>query len=204
MPPVLFIAASCLLAQVPAPQALATPEEPKKFVLENMGKPMRMAFQCTDEDMRSFGLTCPAHDPCPVYLELAAVQPVGDKVFLVGNIHTESTTLSSILLASSDGGKSWQEPYERIRSAGLDQIQFLDFAAGWIGGQLLLAFPRDPFLLLTTDGGQTWRRRPVSSEDRVGAIEQFWFTSRTQGTLWLDRTQSGETESRYELYESQT
>jgi hypothetical protein len=165
---------------------------------------MRIGFQCTEEDIRTLGLTCPAQHPCPVYVELSGLEPVGNKIFVTGNIHTESATLSSILLATDDTGKTWYEPHERIRGAALDQIQFADFEAGWVGGQHLQPVPRDPFLLLTTDGGKSWRARPIYGENRAGTIERFWFDSRTTGTIWIDRTQAGEATSRYEMYESRT
>jgi hypothetical protein len=179
-------------------------EAPAPAVIENTGKPMRLGFQCTEDDLRIFGLACPASHPCPVYLELAAVEPVGNRIFVAGNLHTESVTLSSVLLVGSEGGKTWQEPHERIRGAGLDQIQFLDFEAGWVAGGYLHTVPRDPFLLVTTDGGNNWRLRLVTSEGRVGTIESYAFDSRTHGLLLLDRRMAGEAGSRYELYESQT
>ncbi len=112
--------------------------------------------------------------------------------------------MASILFASVDGGKTWVEPHERIRNAGLDQIQFFDFEVGWISGQTLLGTPKDPFLLITSDGGKTWRARPVFEESRAGMIEQFAFDSRTSGALVIDRVQAGESGARYELYESMT
>ncbi|MGA2326109.1 MAG: hypothetical protein ABSH05_07460 [Bryobacteraceae bacterium] len=172
--------------------------------LENTGAPMRVLFQCTEEDIRAFGLTCPSRQPCPVYLELAALDSSAGRIFLTGDLHTESATLFSILLASEDDGKTWYEPYQRIRSAGLDQIQFFDLESGWIGGQQLGAIPRDPFLLVTRDGGKLWHAAPVYEESRAGAIEAFRFDSKSHGWLWIDRTQSGEAESRYEMLESQT
>ena len=175
-----------------------------KPVLENTGQPMRVEGRCTDEDIQRFGLTCSAEDPCTVLLELAAVEPVANRIILSGNLHTSSVTLSSLLLVSEDAGKTWTEPFERIPSAALDQIQFLDYEYGWIGGQLLLTVPKDPFFLLTTDGGKTWRRNPIFPETRAGAIERFRFTSRTSGTLWMDRTQAGEAGLRHELYETLT
>lgn len=171
--------------------------------LENAGQPMQVAFQCTEDEIRTFGLTCPAQQPCPVYLDLSGLESAGVRIFVPGNIHTEAATLSSILLASEDGGKTWYEPQERIRAAGLDQIQFFDLATGWISGQTLGAVPRDPFFLLTTDGGKTWRARPVWDDSRVGAVDWFHFDSNTHGTLWIDRSQAGEGSS-YELYESMT
>jgi len=206
------VLASCLATVFCVAQAVSPAGRPAgqpqddlpQGVLENTGKPLRLAFQCTEEDLRAFGLTCPPSHPCPVYLELAAVEPVGNRIFVAGNFHTEAVTLSSVLLVGSEGGKLWQEPHERVRSAGLDQIQFLDFEAGWAAGQYLLAVPRDPFLLVTTDGGKNWRLRLVAGESRVGTIESFAFDSRTHGLLLLDRRMAGEESSRYELYESQT
>ena len=188
---VLALSLCSLSAQAPAP-------------LENTGKPMRLPCQCAEEDIRSFGLTCPAQHPCPLYLELSGLEPVGNKIFVSGNIHTESATLWSVLLATDDGGKTWYEPHERIHAAGLEQIQFFDFQAGWVSGQQLHAVPRDPFLLLTPDGGKSWRALPVYSESRVGTVDRFWFDSKTHGMIWVDRTQAGEAGSRYELWETMT
>jgi hypothetical protein len=175
-----------------------------RTALINSGAPMRVEFRCSEAEMEAAGLICTDTEPCPAYLELSAVAPVGAAVFLAGNIHTASVTLHSILLSSSDAGKTWREPYERIRGAALDQVEFLDSEIGWVSGQLVLPLPRDPFMLLTNDGGATWRRRPIFAESRPGAIERFHFTSRTGGVLWVDRTQSGDTAARYERYESAT
>lgn len=187
---------AALSAQEPAPEA------PRK--IENTGAPMRVPFQCSEEDIGSFGLTCPTQQPCPVYLDLSALDASTGRLFLAGNLHTESATLSSILLASEDGGKSWYEPHERIRAAGLDQIQFFDLESGWIAGQQLGALPRDPFLLVTHDGGKIWRARPIYGDSRVGAIDYFRFDSKTHGLLWIDRTQGAEAGAHYEAFESMT
>ncbi len=192
-----------LVAAVIHAQVVPPAEPPKPGWLENTGQPMRIASPCTEEDIRALALTCPPEHPCPVYLELAAVERVGEKIFLSGNLHTESTTLMSVLLASDDGGKTWYEPHERIRSAALDQIQFFDLEVGWIAGYFLQALPRDPFLLITGDGGKTWRQRPIWSESKVGVIEHFSFENRRQGLLWIDRFSQGDA-GRYELYESMT
>lgn len=164
--------------------------------------PVRVEYTCPPEDIESFGLTCAAEDPCPIFLELSSVEAVGAKLFLAGNLHTASTTLYGVLLESEDGGKTWAEPVKRLRSGAFEQIQFVDFASGWISGQIIEPLPRDPFMLLTTDGGKTWNQRPLFEESRVGAIAQFWFDSRTTGELVFDRSQGGTT--RHELYESST
>lgn len=176
-------------------------QEPAEPLLQNTGKPMRVEFRCTAEDIQWAGLSCSAEEPCPVYLELAAVESVGNRIFAAGNIHSGVGTLYSILLASDDGGKTWREAHERVRGATLDRVQFIDFEAGWVAGQTVYPLPRDPFFLITSDGGKTFRRRPVFSESRGGSVLQFWFSSRTMGSMVIDRGQSGDL-GRYELYES--
>jgi photosystem II stability/assembly factor-like uncharacterized protein len=169
--------------------------------LENSGKPMRVLYECTADDTQAAGLGCSEEDPCPVYLELSNVEAVGAKIFATGNLHTPMATLYSILLASEDGGSSWMEPHARIHSSGLDQIQFADFQNGWISGANLQGAPRDPFLLITTDGGKTWRERAIFEETRVAAIERFWFDTPMNGTMWIDAELDN---GKHELYESRT
>jgi hypothetical protein len=169
--------------------------------LENSGKPMRVVYECTATDTQAAGLGCSDEDPCPVYLELSNVDAVGNKVFVTGNLHTPMATLYSILLVSEDSGKTWNEPHPRLRSSGLDQIQFVDFQNGWIAGANLTSAPRDPFLLITTDGGKTWQEHPIFEESRVATIENFRFESPTNGTLLVDaRLDNGN----HELYETRT
>jgi len=172
-------------------------------VLENLGKPMKIAFQCSGDDIHNSGLSCTEEEPCTVYLELTMIEPVGNQLFVIGNIHSRATTLYALLLASSDAGKTWREPVERVRGASLDHLRFVDFEYGWIGGQLLQPLPHDPFVLITTDGGKIWRLRPMFDEQRFGTILAMWFDSRSGGSVVLDRGQSSEG-LRYELYESPT
>jgi hypothetical protein len=166
--------------------------------------PVRVPVTCTFEQVQKLDLSCSVDDPCPLFLELADVETVGDRLVLAGNVHTPSETLESILLVSDDGGKTWVENHTRVPGGSLTDIQFLDFEAGWISGHILHPDARDPFFLLSTDGGKTWRRRPVYSEPKTGAIEHFRFTSKTTGTMLIDRGQAGENGLRYELWESMT
>jgi hypothetical protein len=168
-------------------------------VLENHGKPMRVPFECTDDDMQWAGMSCSEEEPCPVYLEVSAMEPVGNRLVVLANIHTESITLYSVLLTSEDAGATWREPYERTRGVVLDHVQFIDFQNGWISGQTQVPVSHDPFLLITNDGGVSWRPRPVFSEGAGGAIQQFWFESAKIGDLVIDRRESADA-SRYELY----
>lgn len=177
--------------------AAAASDQPPQ-ALQFAGKPIQIESRCTPEDMRSAGLLCTEEEPCGLYLEVAAVESVGNKIFAAGNIHTDTATLYSILLASDDSGKTWREPFERLKASGLDQIQFVDFENGWISGQALQPFPHDAFFLITSDGGKTWRRRPVWGESRAGTVGQFWFTSRSAGSMVVHGGEAG----RYELYET--
>jgi hypothetical protein len=147
------------------------------------------------------GLSCTEQDPCPAYFELAATEPSGARIFAAGNIHSESVTLYSVLLGSEDGGKTWREVHDRIRGAGLDHIQFADLINGWVSGEELSPLAQDPFLLITADGGASWRRQPVFSDTEPGSIQQFFFSSRKDGGLIVDRGEGSEVE-RYSLYES--
>jgi hypothetical protein len=169
--------------------------------LENTGKPLRVPFECIAADTDAAGLGCSEDAPCPVFLELSSVEAAGNKIFLAGNLHTSTTTLYSILFASEDAGKTWAEPHPRIRFAGLDQIEFIDFQNGWIAGANLASTPRDPFLLLTTDGGKTWRERPIFEETRVAVIEHFRFDSPENGSLLIDARLDNNLR---ELYETRT
>lgn len=164
--------------------------------------PVKIDYACPAEDIDSFGLSCSSEDPCAVFLELSAVEAVGATVFLAGNLHTQSATLYSVLLASEDGGRTWIEPFKRLRAAALEQIQFVDFANGWASGQTIEPLPRDPFLLLTTDGGKTWRQRPIFEESRFGSIAQFWFESKTTGEVVVDHSERGAV--RHEVYQTNT
>lgn len=170
-------------------------------ILENSGMPMKLPFRCTEDDMQWAGLSCSEEEPCPIYLEVTAAEALGSQIFATGNLHSDTVTLYSVLLRSQDAGKTWREGFDRIRGAGLDHIQFADFANGWASGETLFPLPQDPFLLITADGGKTWRRQGIFDEAQAGSIQQFFFSSKNEGSLIIDRGE-GSGRERYELYES--
>jgi hypothetical protein len=130
---------------------------------------------------------------------------MGNTIVLTGNLHNREVTYSSVLLVSEDMGKTWTEPLSRIKTGVLDQVQFIDFQNGWIAGTLMQQqLPRDPFMLISNDGGRTWRRRPLYDDARFGSIDQFWFDTKSNGGMIVDRTRGGEPGAKYELYETQT
>src|ERR1700689_4693282 len=59
-------------------------------------------FACTAEEIDHFGLNCSAEQPCPVYADLNSVESIGARVFVTGNLHTDSVTLASLLFGSGD------------------------------------------------------------------------------------------------------
>src|SRR5580698_6413090 len=70
-------------------------------------EPQKIDNVCSPEDAEAAGLACSEDDPCPVFLELSAVEGFGANVFVAGNLHTVDTTLSGLMLASADSGKTW-------------------------------------------------------------------------------------------------
>lgn len=164
------------------------------------GKPVVVPFRCSAEDIDWAGMICSEADPCPVYLELSAAEATGRRIFVAGNLHSDAVTLYSILLGSADEGHTWQEAYKRTRGAGLDRLG-LDGSNGWAAGETLVPLPRDPFLLLTTDGGETWRQQPVFPDGGRGSILQIEFSGKAAGNLVVDRGPGAEG-GRYARYES--
>jgi len=190
------IAAALLVA---AANALAQ----NSAILTNNGEPLRIPYACREDDLQWAGMSCNEDEPCSIYFEINSFVPNGRKIFLAGNLHSNSATLSSVLLMSEDAGATWKEPAARVRGAALDLAQFYDLEHGWAAGETQYPLPRDPFFLVTTDGGASWRQRPVGEEGSAGSVQRFWFDSAKHGELIIDggRTSSS---GRYLLYESET
>jgi photosystem II stability/assembly factor-like uncharacterized protein len=161
-----------------------------------------VVYDCPPSDIEQFGLNCSEQEPCQVMLELTSADAAGNRILVTGNLHTREATLYSLLLASDDGGLTWQEPNARLRNAALEQIEFWDPQTGWISGESIDPLARNPFLLLTGDGGRTWRQKLLLEDEKFGTIAQFHFDSKTSGELILDSGQ-GKT-VRQELYSSMT
>jgi hypothetical protein len=166
-------------------------------------EPTRVPFACRDTDLQNAGLLCTEDEPCSIYLEINAVAAAGKKIFLAGDIHATATTLSSVLLSSDDNGLTWKEPAPRVAAASIDQLQIYDLDHGWVAGEIQYPLPRDPFFLVTSDGGLSWRRRDVTEDGGPGSILRFWFDSPQHGELIVDGGKSAPS-GRYLDYESET
>ncbi len=164
--------------------------------------PPPVTYSCPPEDIEQFGLNCTDEQPCTVLLELTAAETAGNRIVVSGNLHTRNATLFTLLLASDDGGVTWTEPAARIRNAALEQIEFWDPQTGWISGESINPLARNPFLMLTTDGGRTWRQKLIVDDEKFGTIAQFHFQSNRNGELVIE-TGKGKT-VRQELYGSST
>ena len=187
---------ACLLLIVASCAAAQTAD-----LLTFTGSPLVVPFPCNDEDLEWAGLAC-TEEPCTVYLELSHAAGQGNTILVTGEFHAPTATLDSLLLRTTDGGKTWQEPFERMRGAELDRIQMYDAQTGWIGGQVMQPLALDPFLLLTTDGGKSWRRVPFFEEEGTpGSVLGFHFDSREHGVAIVDR---GGGSKRYVEYETNT
>ena len=165
-------------------------------------EPIRIGYECTEADADAFGLTCSMDDPCPVFLELAAVGTTAGRLIATGNLHTKTITLYGIVLASDDDGVTWTEPQARIRSAALEQIEFLNAQNGWITGVAVDPLARNPFVLVTSDAGRTWQQKPILEDTKYATVGQLHFDSPSHGELVLDVPQPKGI--RQELYETQT
>ena len=169
-----LLMAAAWLASVPALAQDPASEEPQRPLLRYAGEPIRIPFQCTGDDLQSFAMVCSARVPCPVYLELAAAEPVGARLVVAGNLHNATSTMYSILLISEDGGQTWFEAHERLPGAGLDRVHFHDSGTGWVAGHVSGTPPRDPFFLrLPTNSA--FPPRPWCS---VAATTPCWRVSR--------------------------
>ncbi len=172
-------------------------------VLSNNGDPMRVAYACLEEDLQWAGMACTEDDPCPVYLELSAIAATGREILLAGNLHSTSATLSSILVQSGDAGATWKETAARIRGSALEQVQIYDPQHAWAAGETQYPLPRDPFFLLTTDGGASWRHSTVGEEGGAGSIQSFRFDSARHGEATVDAGKASRG-GRYLSFESET
>lgn len=166
-------------------------------------EPVRVPFPCVESELQNAGLLCTEDEPCPIYLEMNAIAPAGKRLFLAGDIHATSATLFSILLSSDDGGRTWNEPAPRIPGAAIEQLQAYDAEHGWAAGETQYPLTRDPFFLVTTDGGLSWRRRDVAEDGGPGSIQRFWFDSPRHGELIVDAGKSAPS-GQYIAYESET
>jgi hypothetical protein len=163
---------------------------------------IKLPFACTDQDIDQFGLTCSQEEPCQVFVELSAADSGAGRLIVVGNVHTKDQTLFGIVLSSEDNGLTWTEAHERIPSGSLDQLRFLDLQTGWISGESVDPLARNPFFLLTTDGGKTWRQKLIFDDTKYGTVAQFRFDSALHGQMVLDASR-GRT-IRQERYETHT
>ncbi len=195
---ILFAFSACAWAQ-----SAAVPVDAGPPVLRYAGQPIRVPFECAEEELQSVGLVCTEDEPCSIFLELSGIASAGKKLFLAGNMHAQSGTIASIFLSSGDNGTTWREPVKRFRGSAIEQVEFYDLEHGWASGGSQYPLPRDPFFLVTTDGGQTWRNRPLTEDGGAGSIQRFWFDSAQHGEMFVDAGKSSPG-GRYHAYESQT
>jgi hypothetical protein len=178
-------------------------EKDKAVELSYQGEPLKLPLQCRAEAFLRAGFTCVESDPCDMFLELVEITNMEDRVLVIGNIHTPEATIATVLLRSDNGGKTWVEPFERVDAAGLEMIHTLDGKHAWAGGQQTTQdHASTPFLLVTTNSGAHWVRRPFWSgdEERHGAVVEIYFDEPQHGFVIIDKlTSEGDS---FELYES--
>jgi hypothetical protein len=178
--------------------------EPEATKLTFKGEPLVLPLECWEEDLLRAGLVCNDVTPCSLVMELVAIGELGNTVFVMGNVHADAGTVSSVILSSNDGGNTWTEPLGRIPGGSLEVFRTVDAKHGWIGGQQWEADSSPiPFLLSTRNGGKRWIDRYLWEEDdRNGMVLEFDFEDPRHGFLIIERT-NAEVDP-FELYETRT
>jgi photosystem II stability/assembly factor-like uncharacterized protein len=80
----------------------------------------------------------------------------------------EATDVTSLILATTDGGKNWFQPTQ-IDGGALKSVSFLDEQTGWIGGSSLFS---------TLDGGHSWQNQ---SHERMRPTNAVFFRDKDRG-----------------------
>ena len=165
------------------------------------GEPLVLPLECWEEDLLRAGLVCNDVTPCSLVMELVAIGELGSTVFVMGNVHADAGTVSSVILSSNDGGKVWTEPLGRIPGGSLEVFRAVE-EHGWIGGQQWEADSSPiPFILSTRNGGKRWTDRYLWKEDdRNGMVLEFDFENLRHGFLIIERTNTDV--DPFELYEN--
>lgn len=197
----LLLAQQTIPPPAATPPAAAAPEGPPVYVASK--GPILLPNKCHEVDLESLGLTCSEGEPCETFLEFSSAEQNNGVFVLTGNFHTSNATLQSVLLVSEDDGATWREGHPRLKGASLEGMQFIDFSNGWVAGHSSLALPRDPFFLVSNDGGRNWRKVDFYAESRVGLVEDFAFQSARNGWALINNKGSGEA-GRYELFATAT
>ena len=90
----------------------------------------------------------------------------------------EGSSSRSSLLATSDGGNSWER--REPPGGAVGRVQFVDRLRGWAIGQAGL-------IARTDDGGRTWQIQPLQFGEVVQAA---WFLDREHGWLISTKTET--------------
>jgi len=201
-------AALCLLIAI-LPSAAQNSSSEKQSDKEDAagivyaGEPLSLRLDCDYDTLLQAGLVCNEDVPCDLLLELIATGETKTSIFAIGNVHTQEATVSTILLASHDSGKTWVEAARRIAAASLESIQFADDEHGWIAAQEHdIDSSTNPFFYITQNGGKYWDRRNIwaNNEDRSGVIVDYYFETPQHGFVVIERSSSSD--DAFELHET--
>ncbi len=126
---------------------------------------------------------------CRPILQLRAVFPARENTaFLAGWIETPGQRAHTLILKTTDGGRSWRQIGPRIQASGLEAIEFIGDETGWAAGEKILDNPGEPFVLRTEDGGENWAQVALPSPTTsLGTIRTMTFTDSKHGTVVVDR-----------------
>ncbi len=172
----------------PAVEENKKPEKPPTPVYS--GENVALPIECKTGKLEYSGILCSPEQPCVLYLDLAAIAAEGDFVVAAGELHSNESTLESVVLSSADGGKTWKEAAERVPAAGIEAVEIVDGGYAWAAGQQGdAATVEKPFTLYTGDYGESWSLRKLGdAEDPIrGVVVDFRLDSAEHGYIILEQ-----------------
>ena len=120
-------------------------------------------------------------------------------VFLAGSMELGNDYFS-VILRSTDGGRSWAEVACPVRGSRVDQIQFIDDRIGWARIGWSVEGSGEQVLYKTTDGGKHWRNLGVLPGETPCLSAAFIsFSDKKNGLYLIEDCNSPEI---YKLYQT--
>lgn len=112
-------------------------------------------------------------------------------VYFIDSLYGWAVGDSGIIIATSDGGKNWNNIYTLSDTVELKQVQFIDRKIGFVKGNVIKKYPtyesHKVILLRTKDGGFNWERWDFSFDSSF-SLGNISFLNSDTGWVSLNKT----------------